>query len=43
MPILAVWVYRDNSLAIATHGRGFYVLDDYSALRSMRPERLTAR
>ena len=26
---------RDNDLVGATFGRGFYVLDDYSALRSM--------
>ena len=26
-------VVEDNSLAIATHGRGFYILDDISALR----------
>lgn len=29
---------RDNDLAIATFGRGFYVLDDYSPLRELTPE-----
>jgi photosystem II stability/assembly factor-like uncharacterized protein len=34
-----VWV-ADNALAIATHGRGFYVLDDLSALRQYEPAQL---
>ncbi|MBI5282541.1 MAG: glycosyl hydrolase, partial [Candidatus Solibacter usitatus] len=29
---------RENDLALATFGRGFYVLDDYSALRSLSKE-----
>ncbi|MFA6469607.1 MAG: glycosyl hydrolase [Bacteroidota bacterium] len=29
---------RENDLVIATFGRGFYVLDDYSPLRRMNPE-----
>ncbi len=29
---------RENDLAIATFGRGFYILDDYSALRNMKAE-----
>lgn len=28
---------RENDLVIATFGRGFYILDDYSPLRSMKP------
>jgi photosystem II stability/assembly factor-like uncharacterized protein len=31
---------RENDLVIATFGRGFYVLDDYSALREVTPEAL---
>jgi photosystem II stability/assembly factor-like uncharacterized protein len=31
---------RDNDLVAATFGRGFYVLDDYSALREMTPQAL---
>ncbi len=31
---------RDNDLVIATFGRGFYILDDYSALREMTPKTL---
>jgi hypothetical protein len=31
---------RENDLVLATFGRGFYVLDDYSALREMTPETL---
>jgi len=31
---------RETDLALATFGRGFYVLDDYSALRVLRPEML---
>lgn len=29
---------RDNALVLATFGRGIYVLDDYSPLRSLTPE-----
>lgn len=29
---------RENDLVLATFGRGFYVLDDYSALRDLTPE-----
>lgn len=28
---------RENDLVLATFGRGFYVLDDYSALRQLKP------
>jgi hypothetical protein len=31
---------RDNDLVLATFGRGYYVLDDYSPLRTLRPEDL---
>ncbi|HEY7821021.1 MAG TPA: glycosyl hydrolase, partial [Vicinamibacteria bacterium] len=31
---------RENDLVLATFGRGFYVLDDYSILRSVTPEAL---
>jgi photosystem II stability/assembly factor-like uncharacterized protein len=31
---------RENDLVLATFGRGFYVLDDYSALREISPETL---
>ena len=31
---------RENDLVAASFGRGFYVLDDYSALREMTPELL---
>ena len=31
---------RENDLVAASFGRGFYVLDDYSALREMTPENL---
>lgn len=31
---------RENDLVLATFGRGFYVLDDYTPLRSIRPESL---
>ena len=31
---------RENDLVAASFGRGFYVLDDYSALRSMSPSNL---
>src|SRR5262249_26256905 len=32
-----LWVH-DNDLIVATHGRGFWVLDDIAPLRQMRPE-----
>ncbi|MGA2262957.1 MAG: glycosyl hydrolase [Acidobacteriota bacterium] len=32
---------RENDLAIATFGRGFYVLDDFSALREVSPQALS--
>jgi photosystem II stability/assembly factor-like uncharacterized protein len=32
---------RENDLALATFGRGFYVLDDYSALREITPQTLS--
>jgi len=28
---------RENDIAVATYGRGFYILDDYSALRNIKP------
>ena len=28
---------RENDIAVATYGRGFYILDDYSALRDIKP------
>ncbi len=31
---------RENDLVIATFGRGFYILDDYSALREISPQAL---
>ena len=31
---------RENALALATFGRGFYVLDDYSPLRELTPDLL---
>ncbi len=31
---------RENDLALATFGRGFYILDDYSPLRLIKPETL---
>ncbi|HJS74707.1 MAG TPA: glycosyl hydrolase, partial [Vicinamibacteria bacterium] len=34
---------RENDLVLATFGRGFYVLDDYSPLRNMTPEALERR
>jgi len=33
---------RENDLVLGTFGRGFYILDDYSALRSMSEEALAA-
>ena len=32
---------RENDLVMATFGRGFYILDDYSALREVSPQALT--
>ena len=32
---------RENDLVAASFGRGFYVLDDYSALREMTPDNLS--
>ena len=34
---------RENDLVAASFGRGFYILDDYSALRQMTPEALSAK
>lgn len=31
---------RDNDLVLATFGRGYYVLDDYTPLRTLKPEQL---
>ncbi|MBI3680036.1 MAG: glycosyl hydrolase [Acidobacteria bacterium] len=31
---------RENDLALATFGRGFYILDDYTPLRLLKPETL---
>jgi hypothetical protein len=31
---------RENDLVLGTFGRGFYVLDDYSPLRTIKPETL---
>jgi photosystem II stability/assembly factor-like uncharacterized protein len=31
---------RENDLVVATFGRGFYILDNYTALRSLKPETL---
>jgi len=33
---------RENDLVVATFGRGFYVLDDYTPLRDLSPESLEA-
>ncbi len=32
---------RENDLVLATFGRGFYVLDNYTPLRTLTPEQLT--
>ncbi|HXG54589.1 MAG TPA: hypothetical protein VNJ03_04355 [Vicinamibacterales bacterium] len=32
---------REHDLVLATFGRGFYILDDYSALRELTPQSLT--
>ncbi|HEX4562063.1 MAG TPA: hypothetical protein VH113_09560 [Gemmatimonadales bacterium] len=34
---------RENDLVLATFGRGFYVLDDYTPLRHLSPETLALR
>jgi len=34
--------FKDNDLIVATHGRGFWVIDDISALRQLSPEVTTA-
>ncbi|MBX7218894.1 MAG: glycosyl hydrolase [Blastocatellia bacterium] len=31
---------RENDLVVATFGRGFYILDDYTPLRTVKPETL---
>jgi photosystem II stability/assembly factor-like uncharacterized protein len=31
---------KENDLVVGTFGRGFYILDDYSALRDLKPETL---
>ncbi|HVS20638.1 MAG TPA: hypothetical protein VHD88_02255 [Pyrinomonadaceae bacterium] len=31
---------RENDLVVGTFGRGFYILDNYTALRSLKPETL---
>ncbi|MEZ5197995.1 MAG: hypothetical protein R2764_16890 [Bacteroidales bacterium] len=31
---------RENDLVLATFGRGFYILDDYSPLRELTPQLL---
>jgi photosystem II stability/assembly factor-like uncharacterized protein len=33
---------KNNDLVVATHGRGFWILDDVTPLRQMRPEVTTA-
>jgi hypothetical protein len=33
---------REGDLVLATFGRGFYVLDDYTALRTLTPELIAA-
>jgi photosystem II stability/assembly factor-like uncharacterized protein len=33
---------RENDLVVATFGRGFYILDDYSPLRALSPQALSA-
>ena len=34
--------FKDNDLIVATHGRGFWVIDDISVLRQLSPEVTTA-
>ena len=34
---------RENDLVLGTHGRGIFVIDDYSALRGMTPESFSER
>jgi photosystem II stability/assembly factor-like uncharacterized protein len=36
-------VVKDDDLVIATHGRGFYVLDDINVLRQLEPSVMTSR
>ena len=36
------FAFHDNDLIVATHGRGFWVLDDISALRQMTPDVMSA-
>ena len=36
------FAFHDNDLIVATHGRGFWVLDDISALRQMSPDVMSA-
>jgi hypothetical protein len=33
-------VKRENDIVLATFGRGFYVLDDYTPLRLVKPDLL---
>jgi photosystem II stability/assembly factor-like uncharacterized protein len=44
MPVIAVRDLaiqkRENDLVVATFGRGFYVLDDYTPLRHLKPDTL---
>ena len=46
LPVIAVHDIaiqkRENDLVLGTFGRGFFVLDDYAALRGMTEERLAA-
>ena len=36
------FAFKDNDLIVATHGRGFWILDDISALRQMSPDVMSA-
>jgi photosystem II stability/assembly factor-like uncharacterized protein len=43
IPVRDIAIQRkQNDLVLATFGRGFYVLDDYSALRKLTPELMAA-
>ncbi|HEX7285449.1 MAG TPA: hypothetical protein VF532_04665, partial [Candidatus Angelobacter sp.] len=44
MPVVPVHdlVVKDDDLVIATHGRSFWILDDISPLRQIKPEMLSA-
>lgn len=44
LPVTSVrdFAFHDNDLIVATHGRGFWVLDDISSLRQTTPEILAA-